>query len=64
MKSAMKMEIIFQDKILDLNIVHTIIGIVTDMSDESLTVMLENNKFIIITLKSLLEINEPKEYDF
>jgi len=57
------MEIVFQDKIKDIIIVNTIFGVLTDVSNESLTVMLQNNKFIVISTKYLLEINDWKEYD-
>jgi hypothetical protein len=58
-----KMTIIFQDIILDINIVHVIKGIVTDISDESICVMLENNKFMIFPTQSLLEIAQCNEYE-
>ena len=57
------MEIVFQVKIKDIIIVNTIFGVLTDVSNESLTVMLQNNKFIVISTKYLLEINDWKEYD-
>ena len=57
------MEIIFQDKIKDVVIVNTILGILTDVSNESLTIKLQNNNFIIISTKCLLEINDWKEHD-
>jgi len=63
MKSEKKMEIIFQDKISNINIVNTIFGLVTDYSDESLTVMLPDSKFMIITINSLLEIKEWEDTD-
>jgi len=63
MSTENKMEIVFQEKIKDIIIVNTILGVLTDVSNESLTVMLQNNKFIIISTKYLLEINNCKEYD-
>ena len=63
MNSVKKMTIIFQDNIQDVNIVNSVKGIITDISDISICVMLENNKFMMFTTKSLLEITECSEYE-
>ena len=63
MNSETKMEIIFQDKIEDIVILNTIHGIITDLSDNSLTIMLQNGNFMIISTKSLLEIKELDKND-
>ena len=57
------MEIVFQDKIEDIITVNTICGVLTDVSNESLTILLQNNNFIVISTKYLLEINDCKKYD-
>ena len=58
MKPAKKMVIIFQDKIFDLNMVHTVVGLLTDVTDSALTVLLNNGKFMIIAKETLLEVKE------
>ncbi|KYK27471.1 hypothetical protein AYK20_02655 [Thermoplasmatales archaeon SG8-52-1] len=58
MNSVRKMTIIFQDIIQDVNIVHIVKGIITDITDSSICVMLENNNFMVFTTESLLEISE------
>jgi hypothetical protein len=63
MNSENKVEIIFQEKIKDIEIINTIQGIITDITDESLTMMLQDGKIIIISTKCLVEIKEWKEYD-
>lgn len=60
MKSAKKMVVIFQDKIFDLSMVRTIVGILADETDSTLTVLLRNGKCMIITKESLLEVKEWK----
>ena len=64
MKSAKKMVVIFQDKILDLKMVHTLCGIITDVTDTSLTVFRRNGKFMIIVKETLLEIKELNDNGF
>jgi hypothetical protein len=63
MNTETKMEIIFQDKIEDIVILNTIHGIITDLSDSTLTIMLQNGNFMIISTKSLLEIKELDKND-
>ena len=58
MNSVKKMNIIFQDNIQDVNIVHIVKGIITDITNTSICVMLENNNFMVFTTESLLEISE------
>lgn len=58
MKSVRKITIFFQDNIQDVDIIHSVTGIITDISDTVICVMLENNKFMMFTSKSLLEITE------
>ena len=53
MNTINKMELVFQDRIKDIIIVNTILGFLTDFSNESLTVMLQNDKFIILRLRIL-----------
>jgi hypothetical protein len=63
MNSENKVEIIFQEKIKDIEIINTIQGIITDVTNESLTMMLQDGKIIIISTKCLVEIKEWKKYD-
>lgn len=63
MNSVKKMIIIFQDNIQDVNIIHIVKGIITDISDTSICVMLENNNFMVFTTESLLEIIGYSEYE-
>ncbi len=55
---AKKMLVVFQDKLLDLNIVHTISGVITDVSDISLTVIMQSGKCTVIPKESLLQVDE------
>ena len=63
MNPAKKMQIVFQEKISSVDIINTVLGVITDITEDTLTVMLQNNKYMIISAKSLLEINESQNYD-
>ena len=56
MNSVRKVIIIFQDNIQDVYIKHIVSGIITDITDSSICVMLDNNNFMVFTTESLLEI--------
>ena len=63
MNPAKKMQIVFEEKISSVNIINTVHGVITDITEDTLTLMLQNNKYMIISAKSLLEINESENID-
>jgi ABC-type dipeptide/oligopeptide/nickel transport system ATPase subunit len=63
MNPAKKMQIVFQEKISSVNTINTVLGVITDITEESLTLKLQNNRYMIISAQSLLEINESQNYD-
>jgi len=58
MEPAKLMEVIFLDNLKDLQMVHNISGIISDISDTSLTVLMKSGKITVIPRQSLLEIKE------
>ena len=60
MGSAKRMEIIFQDRIKDIEIVHSIIGIILDETSISLTVLTKSGRYFFIDKETLLEVKEWK----
>ena len=58
MKPAQKTMVIFLDRIKGEKIVRCYVGVIIDVSDISVTVLMRSGKIVIITRETLLEVKE------